>query len=89
MVVASRCFAFRALITRARILKSFGVQKQERITRARLRVQDFATDKNSLFISGYANTGNVFYCLNSKWLQINKGRQNSWFATACQGGHVG
>ena len=51
MVVASRCFAFRALITRARILKSFGVQKQERITRARLRVQDFATDKNSLLIN--------------------------------------
>ena len=57
--------------------------KQELITRARLRVQDFATGKNLsfnqchnnqplVFISRYANTENVFYCLNTELMTVNQ-----------------
>ena len=70
MVLAARCFAFRALITlacvqtsplpqeknrerRRRLLSRFFAKhlfaKQELITRARLRGQDFATGKNFSF----------------------------------------
>ena len=77
MVVASRCFAFRALITQARIWKSFQVQNSTSLQNKNwLRVQDFV-DKTlrvvriSLLITAIQrvlrfSSGNLFYKSNRK-----------------------
>ena len=139
MVVTSRCFAFRALITQARIWKSFRVQnstsllylpipssaetwkivtnklcqfcfaiadilskknpyfgehffaKQELITRARLRVQDFGTGKNFCFNQChnkefwfffsvklfYESNRKRFSCVCIAWYKHSRGWENS------------
>ena len=82
MVVTSRCFAFRALITQARIWKSFRVQNSASLLRL-VRISPLISAIQRVlpfFFAGklfYKSNRKLFSCVCIAWYKHSRGWENS------------